>query len=181
MGEGDVRDPDPSAPTTDGPTASEAEAAAPLRDWTLATLHATLFVLLPLVVLLPGGGLGDLLGGLDTVVGLGLLCYLWLVLWLATRRALAAADPLTLRSALRAGVVWGAAAGVGFVGPILLLAGGFVSLTSGNLFFLPFVAGIGSLVACVVGALLGALFAALDLGLLALAGPLAAAGGHDGD
>jgi hypothetical protein len=144
-----------------------------LRDWTLATLHATVFTLVPLLALLLSGGLGDLLGGLDTAVGLALFAYLWLVLLLTTRRALAAVDLAARRSALRAGLVWGAAAGVGFVGVVLLVAGTAVAATSGNLLFLPIAAGVGSLVAAVVGALLGVLFAAIDLGLLAVAARLA--------
>jgi hypothetical protein len=148
-----------------------ADPTAYLRDFALTTLHTTLFVLLPLLLTFAvgdPGGLGDLLGGLETSIGLALFAYLWLVLWVTTRRALTAADPLTRRSALRAGFVWGAASGVGFVGGVLLVAGGFVTVTTGNLAFFPVVFGLGSLVASVVGAVLGLLFAAADLMLLAL-------------
>ncbi|MFC4359565.1 hypothetical protein ACFO0N_16605 [Halobium salinum] len=169
---------------------ADAERSDPvrLRDWALATLHTTLFVLLPLLAAFAvsaPGRIGDVLGGLDTSLGLALFAYLWLVLWLATRRALAAATAgsLTSRSALRAGLVWGAVAGVGFVGPLLLLSGLAVFVTSGNVFFLLVVAGVGSLVATVVGAVLGLVFAAVDFGLLAVARRLAGVeggGDHEG-
>ena len=152
-----------------------------LLTWSLATFHATVFVLVIVLFGYSGGGLGGALGGLNTFVGLGLFVALWATTYLTTSRALRGLDLIESgrdrgkypRRALR----WGAANGMSFLAIL-----GVVSIvtaiantrpgqvTSGILFPALFILPIALIVSAAVGGAVGALFGIIDLGLFALAG-----------
>jgi len=156
----------------------------PLVVWALASFHtATLTALLVGGVYL-SGALGDLLGGLDTLVGLGLYLGLWATTWWTTRRAFAAIGaagregPVSRSVLLGTGGKWAGVDGVLFlwllvgVATASSLSVGSVTV-EGALYFLAFV-GVASLLAFVVGAVVGLLFAALDLAAFRIAGAVVA-------
>lgn len=140
-----------------------------LRRWAFAAFHAAILVA---VAVLAGHltiDLGDPLAGLSTLLGLGLYALFWLLLWVVTGRAFAAASPsdASLRELLVAGAGYGGATGVGVVLVVVGGGGALAALVSGGnpLTFLLF--GLfGSLVAAVVGALLGVGYALLDAALV---------------
>ncbi|SDL98811.1 hypothetical protein SAMN04487949_0412 [Halogranum gelatinilyticum] len=149
-----------------------ADSADPLLAFVLATFHTALFTLVPVTLLHWTDALGDLLGGLSTTVGLALYALLWATTWWTNRRLLAE-TPFTRGAewpVLKASVKWGGVTGSLFflelVGVIVLeaLATGEVGTPEPTavLFLLTFV-GLATLVAFVVGALVGVVQAALDL------------------
>lgn len=150
------------------------EEAQSLLAWSLASFHTALLVTLLLAGLYATGAAGELLAGLDTVVGLGLYAYLWAVTWWTNRRWLEAVGlapaelPSEPRMVVGVALRWGAVAGLLFlVGPLVVLAGLFV--VDGGLGILPFVvlAGlVGTLLAAAVGAFVGGMLATLDLALV---------------
>lgn len=147
--------------------------ADPLVTWAFATFHAATLVVALVVVAHVTGPLGDLLGGLDTLVGLALFVVLWATTWWTNRRWLAAVglrvgeQPPT-RALVFGGLLWGGANGVLFFWGVYLLA----VLPTFGLLVVPLViiATAGTVLATVVGALVGGLFAVLDAALLRLAG-----------
>jgi hypothetical protein len=95
----------PAATTFTRPGGGErAGGPDPLLVWCLAAYHTGLFVLVPLTLLHWAGALGDLLGGLSTVVGLVLYLALWATTWWTNRRLLATTP---LRRAERRAVLTG--------------------------------------------------------------------------
>jgi hypothetical protein len=152
-----------------------------LVTWSLATFHATTFVLAIVLFTYSRGGLGAALSGLNTFVGLGLFAALWVTTYLTTSRALEGLD--LVRSARdreaygRRTVRWGAANGMGFLvilGVVALLVA--ISNTRpdqvgpGILFPALLAAPIALVVAAAVGGAAGVIFGIIDLGLFALAG-----------
>ena len=152
-----------------------------LVTWSLATFHATAFVLVIVLFGYSGGGLGAALSGLNTFVGLGLFVALWATTYLTTSRAVKGLDLVRSsrdrsrypRRALR----WGAANGMSFLailGVVAIVAA--ISNTRpgqvppGILFPALFIAPIALVVSAAVGGTVGALFGMIDLGLFALAG-----------
>jgi len=157
------------------------DSAMKLVTWSLATFHATVFVLVIVLFGYSGGGLGAALSGLNTFVGLGLFVALWATTYLTTSRAVKGLDLVRSsrdrsrypRRALR----WGAANGMSFLailGVVAIVAA--ISNTrpgqvpSGILFPALFIAPIALVVSAGVGGTVGALFGMIDLGLFALAG-----------
>jgi len=63
-----------------------------LVTWSLATFHASTFVLAIVLFAYSRGGLGGALSGLNTFVGLGLFVALWVTTYFTTARALAGLD-----------------------------------------------------------------------------------------
>ena len=53
----------------------------PLLTWALGAFHTAVFVLAAVSLAFEGGGLGNLLGGLNTPVGSGVYALLWLTTW----------------------------------------------------------------------------------------------------
>ena len=152
-----------------------------LVTWSLATFHATVFVLVIVLFGYRGGGLGGALGGLNTFVGLGLFLALWATTYLTTSRALRGLDLIGSardrgrypRRALR----WGAANGMSFLAILGIVAIGTAigttrpgQVTSGILFPALFILPIALAVSAVVGAAVGTVFGMIDLGLFAIAG-----------
>ena len=152
-----------------------------LVTWSLATFHATAFVLAIVLFAYSRDALGAGLSGLNSFVGLGLFVALWGTTYVTTSRALKGLDLLTSardrggypRRALR----WGAVNGMAFLGIL-----GFVAVVSavlntrpdqvgpGILFPALFIAPIALIVSAAVGGAVGALFGIIDLALFAIAG-----------
>jgi hypothetical protein len=151
---------------------ADSGAPDPLLVFVFATFHTALFTLVPVTLLHWSGALGDLLGGLSTTVGLTLYTLLWATTWWTNRRLLATTTFARGAgwSVLKASVKWGGVTGSLFflelVAVIVLeaLIAGEVGPPdpTGVLFLLTFV-GLATLVAFVVGALVGVVQAALDL------------------
>ena len=152
-----------------------------LVTWSLATFHATAFVLAIVLFAYSRDALGAGLSGLNTFVGLGLFVALWGTTYVTTSRALKGLDLLTSardrsgypRRALR----WGAVNGMAFLAVL-----GFVAVVTavlntrpdqvgpGILFPALFIAPIALIVSAAVGGAVGALFGIIDLALFAIAG-----------
>src|SRR5688572_7759032 len=71
---------------------AEPARGAQLLGWALGTMHTGLFVLAIVVPVYRAGGLDDVLGGLNSLLGLGLYGVLWAVTWWSTTRAVAGID-----------------------------------------------------------------------------------------
>ena len=146
-------------------------------EWSLATFHASAFVLLIVFLLYTRDALGPALAGLNTLLGLALFVALWATTYLTTCRAL---EGLDLQNeddrklfALRA-FRWGAANGLAFLAVLgLVLVASAVFVTPSGLVPVLFVAPFALVISAAVGALVGLVFSAIDLGLLALARALA--------
>lgn len=152
-----------------------------LVTWSLATFHATAFVLAIVLFVYARGALGAGLSGLNTFVGLGLFMALWVTTYLTTSRALRGLD-LIGSARDREGYAWrafrwGAANGMSF----LAILGSVAILTaiantrpeqvaSGILFPALFIAPIALIASAAVGAAVGLIFGTIDLALFAVAG-----------
>jgi hypothetical protein len=152
-----------------------------LVTWSLATFHATAFVLAIVLFVYSRDALGAGLSGLNTFVGLGLFVALWATTYVTTSRAVEGLDLIGsardrdgyARRAFR----WGAANGMSF-----LLILGIVAIATavsntrpgqvatGILFPALFIAPIALVVSAAVGGVVGVIFGIIDLGLFALAG-----------
>ena len=152
-----------------------------LVTWSLATFHATVFVLAIVLFAFSRDALGAGLSGLNTFVGLGLFVALWATTYLTTARALKGLDVIgsygDRRGYARRAFRWGAANGMSFLvvlGLVALITG--VSKTrpdqvaSGILVPALFIAPIALVVSAAVGGAVGVLFGFIDLGLFALSG-----------
>jgi hypothetical protein len=152
-----------------------------LLTWSLATFHATVFVLAIVLFVYSRDALGAGLSGLNTFVGLGLFVALWATTYATTSRALAGLDLIGSardrdRYASRA-LRWGAANGMAFLAMLGLVAVVTAvsnarpgQVASGILLPALFIAPIALVVSAAVGGAVGALFGIIDLGLFALAG-----------
>ena len=150
-----------------------------LVTWSLATFHATVFVLVIVLFAYSGGGLGGALSGLNTFVGLGLFGVLWATTYFATAQALRGIDlnaPDDRRGYVWRAFRWGAANGMSFLAVLGIVA--IVTaigstrpgqVASGILVPALFIAPIALIVSAAVGGAVGALFGMIDLGLFALA------------
>lgn len=148
-------------------------------NWAFATFHAAALVVALVVVAHVTGPLGDLLGGLDTLVGLALFVVLWATTWWTNRRWLAGVrlrvgERPPTRALVSGGLRWGGANGVLFLWSVFLLA--VLPAFGFQVVPLAIIATAGTVLATVVGALLGGLFAALDAALLRIAGTFAPGG-----
>jgi len=157
--------------------------ASPMKlvTWSLATFHATTFVLAIVLFVYSRDALGGALGGLNTFVGLGLFIALWVTTYLTTSRALDGLDIIGSARA-RAGYArrafrWGAVNGMSFLAVLGVVAiGTAVSNTSpgqvgiGILVPALFIAPFALIISAAVGATVGLIFGTIDLGLFALAG-----------
>ena len=154
-----------------------------LLAWTLGTFHACAIVLLLLLLVYPRGGLGLALGGLDTVTGLIIFIALWATSVWTARRALAGSDWLSATTAERTGFYrralrWGGVTGILFLAELgaiilvrtLLVAHGDNSISLlAVAAFAAFVGSFGTIVAFLIGALIGVTLGAVDLVALDLA------------
>lgn len=145
--------------------------------WALASFHTAALTAVIVASLYLAGALGDLLGGLDTLVGLGLYLGLWASTWWTTRRAFAAIADIgrdaSVWGLLGTAGKWGGVNGVSF---FWLLLVGFTVLNAAYEvpLVLLFAAAAGSVLALGVGGIVGLLFAVLDLAAFRAAGRIAA-------
>jgi uncharacterized integral membrane protein len=142
----------------------------PLLAWGLASFHAAALLVVPLWLahVVAPVAVGDLLGGLDTRVGLGLYLLLWGTTWYSNRRYLAASAFETPTRTLKAGATWGAVTGLPLLVGVVLAV-----LSATNPTFAALLLVAGALVAPLVGAVVGVVFAGVDVVLVRLAGRLA--------
>jgi hypothetical protein len=140
----------------------------------LSSFQASLFILVPIIILFRNGSLGSLLGELSTPVGLALFLVLWAVSLYCSRRALRDLEPagenVGLRDLLEAASVWGGWTGAAFFLLALtpLLAGALI-LNGGDgganpvqvVAFLLSVGFVGSAVAYLIGSAVGFIFGCL--------------------
>jgi hypothetical protein len=152
-----------------------------LVTWSLATFHATVFVLAIVLFAYSRDALGAGLSGLNTFVGLGLFVALWATTYVTTSRALRGLDLIgsarDRRGYPRRALRWGAANGMSFLAILGIVAvlTAIVNtqpgqVASGILFPALFIAPIALIVSAAVGGVVGALFGIIDLALFALAG-----------
>jgi hypothetical protein len=152
-----------------------------LVAWSLATFHATTFVLAIVLFAYSLGGLGGALSSLNTFVGLGLFVALWATTSFTTARALRGLD--LVRSArdrktyARRTIGWGARNGMAFLAVLGVVALSVAIANTrpdqvglGILFPTLVIAPIALVVSAAVGGAVGVIFGIIDLGLLALAG-----------
>lgn len=154
-----------------------------LMEWSLAAFHAGFLVAGLVALLYATGGLGELLGGLNTLLGLGLFGVFWLTTWWTTRRAARGVAWVALeRPVALAGLVWRVAVWAGVNGVLFVLALlGFVGVyalatilagrgsAGDTLSVFAFSGAIALAVAFVAGAVVGLLFALIDGALLVVA------------
>ena len=153
--------------------------------WALGTFHACVVGLLLLLLIFPGGGLGPLLGGLDTTTGLVIFIALWATSVWTARRALSGGDlpstaPGWRRAFIRRALRWGAATGILFLialgaiflGRTLIVAPGTLDVV-GVIGFGALAGGVGLIFASVIGGVLGVVLGGLDLLAVAVAGKVA--------
>ena len=152
-----------------------------LVTWSLATFHASTFVLTIVLLAYSRGGLGGTLSGLNTFVGLGLFVALWATTYFTTARALAGLDLIaSLRDRdgyLRRTLRWGSRNGMAFLA-VLGVVALFAAVANtrpeqvgpGILFPALFIAPIALVVSAGVGGAVGLIFGFIDLALFAIAG-----------
>jgi hypothetical protein len=152
-----------------------------LVTWSLATFHATAFVLVIILILYSRDALGAGLSGLNTLVGLGLFVALWATTYATTSRALKGLDLIgsahDRQKYARRTLRWGAANGIAFLAILGIVA---VLSAIGNTrpnqvaqgILLPalFIAPIALVVSAAVGGTVGVIFGIIDRGLFALVG-----------
>lgn len=140
-----------------------------LETWALATFDV---VTLGLVLVLAGhatGALADVLPGVGTLPGIAVFAYLWALVLVGTRSGLPAGGLETVRTdglapVLRGGVVAGTIAGAGFVLGVALVVGlPAIVFDGASPAVVLLFGGLGTGVGGLVGALLGATFATLDV------------------
>jgi hypothetical protein len=145
-----------------------------LVTWSLSTFHASAFVLAIVLFLYSRDVLGPALGGLNTLVGLGLFVALWATTYATTARAIAGLDPMATESDgeryWRRALRWGAANGIAFLAVLAIVFVGSVALTAPGILITAVIASPFAIaVAAVVGAVVGTILGVIDLGLYALA------------
>jgi len=152
-----------------------------LVTWSLATFHATVFVLAIVLFAYSRDALGGGLSGLNTFVGLGLFVALWATTYVTTSRALRGLDLIgsarDRRGYPRRALRWGAANGMSFLAILGIVAVLTAiantqpgQVTSGILFPALLIAPIALVASAAVGGAVGVLFGIIDLALFALAG-----------
>lgn len=167
---------EPGSPDAVDVTATPRTAEEPdrLETWTVATFNVVAFGLVLVLAGYATGALSEILPDVGTVPGIAVFAYLWALVVVATRTGLPAGGLATIRTegvstVLFGGVVAGTITGAGFVLGVVLVAVLPLALAEGmKLDVLIPLAGLVSLgtgVGGVVGALLGATFATLNVAL----------------
>lgn len=157
-----------------------------LLAWALGTFHTVLLVLVLLIALHNGGGLGGAVDGLNTLLGFVIFGALWLTAWWSTRRVLRAvvsAGRLRVSTwrLLQLGALWGGFSGVLFLLSLVVIIATVsipaivTALGDADVSDIPVGVTIvlvygpfGTVVAFVLGAVVGIALALIDRGLLAM-------------
>jgi hypothetical protein len=146
--------------------------------WVLGTFHTAALTLVLLLLVFPRGGLGATLASLSTLTGLALFMALWLTTLFTTGRAIGGLDLLGDAGAgfPRRALRWGGANGMLFFACLVAILVVNAILTAkpaadvgAILRGAAFLGSFGLPFAFVIGALVGILFATLDLVALRLA------------
>jgi hypothetical protein len=134
----------------------------PLLVWALASFHAAVLLVVPLALAhaVAPVALGGLLGGLDTLVGVGLYSVLWGSTWWSNRRYLAASDFEDVAATVRVGARWGVVTGLPLLACVVVAA-----LVVTNPFFAGVLLVVGGVAALLVGAVVGSVLASVDVAL----------------
>lgn len=157
-----------------------------LLAWALAAFHNGFFFAATFALLYRSGRLADLLGSLNTLLGIAVFAALWALTWWTTRRALAGVDWLALERPRQLlpiagrGLLWGGVNGLLFFLAALLVGGVsalvLASLQPSNaseaLTILPgliFVGAAGSIVSFGLGAAVGLALGLTDLVIVLMA------------
>lgn len=154
---------------------SEPTSELSLPSWTLATFDVVLFVLLVVLSTHASGALGGLLSGLNTVIGIVVFCYLWVLVVLAVRWVLADAplDETRVRTLAVRGMAAGAVVGIVFLLGTFLVAVVPQLLTNPiEAISLVLIPAIGSIVAAVVGSVVGLVAALVNVAVYRIAASL---------
>lgn len=145
----------------------------PLVGWGLAAFHAATLVVLLVILLFLWAPVGELLAGLQTVVGLALYLVLWATTWwtnhhwLRDTRLTMDESATNSSSFLRTSFRWGGVTGSVFFVALVILAVAPQTVPT-SLFPLVIVL-IGVIVAFAIGGILGCIFGFADLALLRIA------------
>jgi hypothetical protein len=157
-----------------------------LLEWALAAFHNGFFSAAIIALLYGSGNLAELLGSLNTLIGIAIFAFLWGLTWLTTRRALAGVDWLARERPGQflpipgRGLIWGGVNALLFFVAMLLVFSlmaivpfGLQPQNSGlSLSAIPgllLIGAVGSVVALVVGATVGLLLGLLDMLIVLLA------------
>jgi hypothetical protein len=134
----------------------------PLFAWALASFHAAVLLAVPLALAhaVAPVALGGVLGGLDTLVGVGLYSVLWGSTWWSNRRYLAASDFEDVAATVRVGARWGAVTGLPLLACVVVAA-----LVVTNPLFAALLVVVGGVAALLVGAVVGSVLAGVDVAL----------------
>lgn len=150
-----------------------------LVTWALGTFHATIFVLVGVLILYTRDALAPLLSSLNTLAGLGLFAVLWATTFVTTARALRGLElgaPGTESALLRRTFRFGAANGMLFLAVVGLVLGVGASVAAGSFPFFLFAAPFALVVAAAVGGVVGLIFGLVDLALLRIVSALVETG-----
>lgn len=145
----------------------------PLIGWGLSAFHAATLVVVLVTLLYLWVPIGELLGGLQTVVGLALYLALWATTWWTNRRWLRETRLMVdstspnRSSFIRTSFRWGGVTGLGFFIALVILA--LAPQTVPNSLFPVLIVLIGVIVAFAIGGIIGCIFAFTDLALLKIA------------
>jgi hypothetical protein len=157
-----------------------------LLEWSLAAFHAGFLFAGVVALLYAGGGLGELLGSLNTLLGLGLYALFWASTWWTTRQATrgiawgALRDPWAPLDHFWRVVVWAGVNGLLLFGAVfvVIVTNALATALAGRALlgamtsFVFAVGVLGTAVAFAIGAVAGIVFLLLDSALLALANRL---------
>lgn len=149
-----------------------------LETWTVATFNVVAFGLVLVLIGHASGALAEVLPDLGTLPGIAIFGYLWALVVASTRMALPeegleAVETAGYLSILRDGVLAGTVTGGAFVlGVVVVAVVPLLVLEGGHPGILLYLGGFGTGVGGIAGAVLGALFAAVDLLLFRAAAAL---------
>ncbi|SFR40993.1 hypothetical protein SAMN04487947_1079 [Halogeometricum rufum] len=155
--------------------------------WVVATFDLVALSLLVLVAAHASGFLAGALSGFGTLPGLLVFGYLWTLVVVGVRWVLSAGGLDTFasrrrRARLVRGVAGGAFVGSAFVLGTVLVGGGVAAVADPELVAtVLFVAGVGTAVAAVVGAVVGLVSTGVNLLLFRVSGWVVPSGGDDAE
>jgi hypothetical protein len=160
-----------------------------LLAWALATFHTVFFFLLFVILLYLSGNLGQLLSSLNTLVGVAIFALLWLSTTFCTGHVVRSVEPAALehpfasfdviKRVMVKSAFWGGVNGFIFlIGLLVILV--FVFLTAilpvlfspqifGLVFSVGFFTSIASVIALILGGVVGIVFSLLDFVILNIA------------
>jgi hypothetical protein len=174
-----------AASDADGPAVTDRDGW--FDAWVVATFDLVALSLVVLLAAHTAGFLAGALSGFGTVPGLLVFGYLWTLVvggvrWVLSAGGLDAFASKRRRTRLVRGVAGGAFVGGAFVFGTVLVGGGVAAVADPELAVaVLFVAGVGTPVAAVVGAVVGLVFTGVNLLLFRVSGWIVPSGGDDAE